>query len=835
MNKDGKNEKVNNQKQNPTNLTEQKIDGPQETVLKKSDNDDSKHLVLDITGMTCASCSSAIERVLGKMDGVSANVNLAMEKATVDYQPGTVTEKQILEKIQKLGYGVAFSTIIMDIEGMTCASCSAIIEKIVSKMPGIKSVAVNLASNTAKFEYNENQISVKDIQNKIDKLGYKASVKSNTVSDSEKDQIRLDRQKKKLIISVILSLPLIYTMLGHIPGNDILTVPAILMNPWVQMALATPVQFIIGASFYTGAYKALANKSANMDVLIVLGTSAAYFYSVYEAFKSLTAMHGEMHLYFETSAVLITLVLFGKYLEAAAKGRTKEAISKLLGLQAKEATVIRNGKSMKVELNDVVVGDTVMVKPGEKIPVDGVVLEGSTSVDESMLTGESLPVEKNTGDEVIGSTINKNGNITFEAKKVGSDTALAGIIKIVEEAQGSKAPIQRMADQISGVFVPIVVAVSVIAFLVWYFLIDPSNMPKALEVAIAVLVISCPCALGLATPTSIMVGTGKGAENGILFKGGEYLETTHRLDVVLLDKTGTVTHGKPKVTDYFFEDENALSYAASAESKSEHPLADAIVEYAKQKNIELKNTQSFEAIPGHGLKSDIDNKEILVGTRKLMNENQIDISLYEEKMTSMEKEGKTVMLIAIDKKLAALIAVADTIKQTSKEAIEKLKALGIEVYMITGDNDRTAQAIASQVGITKVYSEVLPEDKANVVKEIKKSGRKVAMVGDGINDAPALAFADIGMAIGTGSDVAIEAADVTLVGGDLNHIPKAIELSRKTMRNIKQNLFWALFYNSIGIPVAAMGLLQPWIAGAAMAFSSVSVVTNSLRLKKIKL
>ena len=529
------------------------------------------------------------------------------------------------------------------------------------------------------------------------------------------------------------------------------------------------------------------------------------------------------------------MILVGKYFETLAKGRTTEAISKLLSLQAKDALVVRNGQEIRVPLEEVVIGDTIIVKPGEKIPVDGMVTSGVSSVDEAMITGESIPVDKKEGDAVIGATINANGVLTIKAEKVGKDTALAGIIKIVEEAQGSKAPIQRLADSISGIFVPIVVAIALVAFIVWYVFILPGDLPKALEVGIAILVIACPCALGLATPTSIMVGTGKGAEKGILFKGGEFLEGTHKINAVLLDKTGTVTKGKPEVTDVLEFEEGMLDYAISAESASEHPLAHAIVEYGKKNEIVLKDLKQFSAIPGHGIEANIEDKRVLVGTRKLMNEQSVEISQHEEVMKELEYQGKTAMLVAIDEKLAGIIAVADTVKESSKHAIQSLKDIGIEVYMVTGDNKRTAEAIAKQVEVDHVYAEVLPEDKANIVDELQKQGKRVAMVGDGINDAPALAKADIGMAIGTGADVAIETADVTLVGGDLSHIPKAIELSRKTMNNIRQNLFWALFYNAIGIPIAAAGLLEPWVAGAAMAFSSVSVVTNALRLKRVKI
>jgi Cu+-exporting ATPase len=795
---------------------------------------EKKHVTLHITGMTCAACSNRIEKVLNKMDGVEANVNLAMERATIEYDPTKQSIHDIQEKIEKLGYSVATEKVMLDIEGMTCAACAARIEKGLQRMEGVERATVNLATNSAVVEYKDGITSVEAILEKIRKLGYKGQVRKEEERAGFQEE-QLKQKQRQLIISIVLSLPLLYTMIAHLPFDLGLPMPDWLMNPWVQLLFATPVQFYIGGPFYVGAYRALRNKSANMDVLVALGTSAAYFYSLAEAVKTIGSPHYMPNLYFETSAVLITLVLVGKYFEARAKGRTTEAISKLLSLQAKEALVLRDGKEVNVPLDQVAVGDTIVVKPGEKIPVDGIVIAGASAVDESMITGESIPVDKKEGDHVIGATINTTGTLTIRAEKVGKDTALANIVKTVEEAQGSKAPIQRMADVISGIFVPIVVGIAVLAFIVWYFFVAPGDLPKALEVAIAVLVIACPCALGLATPTSIMVGTGKGAEHGILFKGGEYLEETHKINAVLLDKTGTVTKGKPEVTDVIEFQEGMLSYAVSAERGSEHPLAQAIVEYGKRQQIAVKPFEHFAALAGHGIEAIIDGKRVLVGTRKLMKENNIDISRHEEKMVQLETEGKTAMLVAIDGKLAGIIAVADTIKKNAKAAIQALKQLGIEVYMVTGDNERTAKAIAKQAGIDRVYAEVLPEDKANIVEKLRQEGKRVAMVGDGINDAPALAKADIGMAIGTGTDVAIETADVTLVGGDLAHIPKAIELSRKTMTNIRQNLFWALFYNTIGIPVAAAGLLEPWIAGAAMAFSSVSVVTNALRLKRVKL
>jgi P-type Cu+ transporter len=790
---------------------------------------------LDISGMTCSACAVRIEKVLNKMESVDANVNLAMEKASVKYDPGITSLTDIEQKIVKLGYGVAKEKAELDISGMTCAACSTRIEKSLNRMEGISKASVNLTGETGTVEYNPAVVSVEDILTKIEKLGYKGSIKQDRDTKKTKKEEEMSSKKRKLILSILLSLPLLYTMIAHMPFDTGLPMPHLLMNPWFQLVLASIVQFYIGGTFYVGAYRALRNKSANMDVLVALGTSAAFFYSVVEAFKTIGNSEYMPQLYFETSAVLITLILVGKYFETLAKGRTTEAISKLLNLQAKEATIIRDGEEVKIPLDQVAVGDILIVKPGEKIPVDGKVISGNSSVDESMITGESIPVDKTEGELVIGSTINKNGTLRMEAQKVGKETALAGIIKIVEEAQGSKAPIQRMADYISGIFVPIVVAISILAFIAWYFFVSPGNLPQSLEVAIAILVIACPCALGLATPTSIMVGTGKGAEQGILFKGGEYLEGAHKINAVLLDKTGTVTKGKPDVTDLIELKEGYIDEVISAEKSSEHPLAEAIVEYGKREDIAWLEADSFSAIPGHGIEAVVDGKTILVGTRKLMKEKAVSYDQHEDTIIQLEGEGKTAMLAAVDGELVIIIAVADTVKDSSKQAIKRLFNMGIVVYMITGDNERTANAIAKEVGIQSVFAEVLPEEKANKVKELQNQGKKVAMVGDGINDAPALATADIGMAIGTGTDVAIEAADVTLVGGDLNHIPKAIELSRKTMRNIRQNLFWALFYNTAGIPIAALGLLEPWVAGAAMAFSSVSVVSNALRLKRINL
>ncbi|MEK4425130.1 heavy metal translocating P-type ATPase [Solibacillus sp. FSL K6-1523] len=797
-----------------------------------------KEVNLQITGMTCAACATRIEKGLNKMDGVElASVNLALEKSSIKYDSSKLSEADFEKKIEALGYGIVKQKAEFDITGMTCASCSARIEKGLNKMAGVANANVNLALEKATIEFNPSEVAIADIIAKVEKLGFGAHQQQDEKETVDHREQAIKKQQNKFILSAILSLPLLWTMVGHFSFTSFIYMPEFLMNPWVQMILATPVQFIIGKQFYVSAYKALRNGSANMDVLVVMGTSAAYFYSVYQAIITVGAHH-EAHLYFETSAVLITLILLGKLFEAKAKGRSSEAIKKLMGLQAKTAIVVRDGIEKEIPLEEVVIGDMILVKPGEKIPVDGEVLEGTTAVDESMLTGESLPVDKISGDVLYGSTINKNGFIKMTATKVGRDTALAQIIKVVEDAQGSKAPIQRLADQISGVFVPIVVGIAAITFLVWILWVTPGDFTKALEVFIAVLVIACPCALGLATPTSIMAGSGRAAEFGILFKGGEHLEQTQSIDTVVVDKTGTVTHGKPVLTDVVVvngEEEKFLSLIGAAEKQSEHPLAEAIVAGIVDRGIELGDVQFFEAIPGYGIQATVSGQGVVVGTRKLMAQYNIDITTVLPQMEELERNGKTAMLAAINGQYAGLVAVADTVKETSREAISRLQEMGIHVIMMTGDNERTAQYIGEQVGVDAVIAEVLPEGKAEEVKKLQAQGKKVAMVGDGINDAPALATANIGMAIGTGTDIAMEAADITLIRGDLNSIADAILMSRKTMRNIKQNLFWAFAYNTMGIPIAAVGLLAPWVAGAAMAFSSVSVVLNALRLQRVKL
>jgi Cu+-exporting ATPase len=801
----------------------------------------AKKEILQIEGMSCAACALRIEKNLSKIPGVKqATVNFAAEKAAVEYDPAVATTGQLEEAVKKLGYGIIQTAqpeekVTLKITGMSCAACAAKIEKRLSKMDGVNQAAVNLATEKATVEFDRSRLKVADMIAAIIALGYGAEQEQEASPDREKEQREkeIKRLRRELIISAALSSPLILAMILTLFGINI---P--LLHDWrFQIILATPVQFVIGYRFYKNAYFALRAKSPNMDVLIAMGTTAAYLYSVYNAFFQ-KPMPGTLmkDLYFEASATIITLILLGKYFEAVAKGKTSEAIKKLMGLRAKTARVVRNGVETDIPIDEVEVGEIVVVRPGEKIPVDGVIMEGNSAVDESMLTGESLPVEKKAGDIVIGATINKFGAFKFQAAKIGKDTVLSQIIQMVEDAQGSKAPIQKIADRVSGVFVPIVLGIALATFLVWTF--GDYNLKMGIVSAVAVLVIACPCALGLATPTAIMVGTGKGAENGILIKGGEHLEKAYKINAIVLDKTGTITKGQPEVTDIQplngSDPGELLKLAAIAEKKSEHPLGVAIFEHGKGKFGELPDPEQFAAVPGQGVIAESAGKEIAIGTRKLMAEKGIELQDSEIAASGLEDAGKTVMFMAVNRKLAGLLAVADVVKEHSEAAIRELQTLGIEVYMLTGDNQRTAKAIAGQVGITNVLAEVLPEHKAEEVEKLKKDGKVVAMVGDGINDAPALATADIGMAIGTGTDIAMEAADITLMRGDLRAIPTAIRLSRRTMSKIKQNLFWAFFYNSIGIPFAALGMLSPVIAGAAMAFSSVSVVTNSLSLKRFK-
>lgn len=795
---------------------------------------------LQIQGMTCTACANRIEKTLSKMEGVErANVNYALERSTIIYDPEKTDVSEFEEKIEKLGYHVVQDKVSFDVSGMTCAACATKIEKRINKMDGVSKATMNFALEKLAVDYDSKQVQPQEMMAAIKKMGYELMLDQDDDSKIDHKEAEIKKQQRKFILSAILTFPLLWTMVAHFEFLSFIYMPDFFMNPWFQLALATPVQFIVGAQFYKGAYTSLRNKSANMDVLVALGTSAAYFYSLYLSFEWVNGGRvGEPELYFEAAAVIITLIVLGKLFEVRAKGKTSQAIQKLLGLQAKTARVLRDGVEQEISIEEVIAGDIVLVKPGEKIPVDGEIIEGHSAVDESMLTGESIPIDKVAGDTVIGATINKNGSLQIKATKVGKETALAQIVKVVEEAQGSKADIQRLADKISGIFVPVVVGIAVVTFLIWYFVVAPGDFRSALVPTISILVIACPCALGLATPTSIMAGSGRAAEMGVLFKGGEHLEHTQSIDTVVLDKTGTVTKGEPALTDMItadgFVEQEVLQLVATAENQSEHPLAQAIVKGVREKGIALLETNSFEALPGYGIKAVVNEQEVLAGTRKLMNEYEIDLLNFEEVMEKLESEGKTAMLIAIDARIAGVIAVADTVKETSKEAVKRMRKLGLDIIMLTGDNTRTAQAIAEEVGISTVIAEVLPEQKSEEIEKLQKAGKNVAMVGDGINDAPALAVADIGMAVGTGTDIAIEAADITLMRGDLNSVADAIMMSRKTMRNIKQNLFFAFFYNTVGIPVAAIGLLAPWVAGAAMAFSSVSVVLNALRLQRAK-
>ena len=788
----------------------------------------TKKVNIDVIGMTCAACSTRVEKALNKQDGVNtAVVNLIAQKATVEFDTEKIDIDGLIRTIEKTGYEVPLVKRTLVIEGMTCAACSTRVEKVLNKIEGVAKATVNLSNNKAVVEFPSGAVEDETLIKSVEKAGYKAEIEIERDLDREKEmrEKEIKSLKTSFIISAILSIPLFSAMFFHMAGKE-----TILTNGYFQLLLATPVQFIIGYRFYKGAFNSLRGGGANMDVLVSMGTSAAYFYSVYNVIA------GVHEYYFEASAMIITLILLGKTFEAVAKGKTSEAIKKLMGLQPKIARVIKDGVEMDIPIEKVEIGDIIVVRPGEKIPVDGVIVEGNSSIDESMITGESIPIDKAVGDEVIGATINKFGSFKFQATKIGKDTVLSQIVKLVEDAQGSKAPVQRLADKISGIFVPVVVAIAVITFLGFYLVKGSFNI--GLINAVAVLVIACPCALGLATPTAIMVGTGKGAENGILIKSGEHLERAHKMDTIVFDKTGTITKGEPEVTDIVVFNEidrnEILRIGASVEKTSEHPLGQAIVKKGEEELLKITEPEKFMAVPGKGLKATFEGKEVLIGNRKLMTESNVSIEEGEKELLKLEEEGKTAMLISLDNKLSGIIAVADQIKETSKKAIEELKSMGLDVYMITGDNERTAKAIANQVGITNVLAEVLPENKAEVVDKIKSEGKHVGMVGDGINDAPALAAADVGFAIGTGTDVAMEAADITLMRGELTGVVTAMKLSHRTMRTIKQNLFWAFFYNSVGIPFAALGFLNPMIAGAAMAFSSVSVVTNSLRLKNFK-
>lgn len=810
---------------------------------------------LKIEGMTCAACAKAVERISKKLDGVTeANVNFATEKLNINYDETKISIPDIQLAIEKGGYKalIESSSKTLKIEGMTCAACAKSIERVTKKLDGVIESNVNYATEKLNISYEPSKVRVSDIKKAVEKAGYKASEEETTVdADKEKKEKEIKLLWNKFIVSLIFTVPLLVISMGHMVGEtfgyslpksiDPMSSPEFFAI--LQLILVLPVM-VAGNRFFRVGFKSLVRRSPNMDTLIAIGTSAAFLYGIFAIFQIFGGnIDYAYDLYFESAAVIITLITLGKYLESVTKGKTSEAIKKLMGLAPKTAIIIRDGQEVEMPIEEVEVGDIIVVKPGEKMPVDGEVVEGITAVDEAMITGESMPVEKTIGDKIIGASINKNGSIKYKATRVGKDTALAQIIKLVEDAQGSKAPIAKMADIISGYFVPVVLVLALLSSFGWYM--SGETGVFALTIFISVLVIACPCALGLATPTAIMVGTGKGAEYGVLIKSGAALETTHKIQTIVFDKTGTITEGKPKVTDIVVtndvSEEYLLQLAASAEKGSEHPLGEAIVKDAQEKALELKKLDFFKAIPGHGIQVKIDGKDILLGNRKLMVESSISLEDLEETSHKLAGEGKTPMYISIDGKIAGIIAVADTVKESSKKAIEKLHEMGIEVAMITGDNKRTAEAIAKQVGIDKILAEVLPQDKANEVKKLQATGKKVAMVGDGINDAPALAQADIGIAIGSGTDVAMESADIVLMRSDLMDVPTAIQLSKKTIKNIKENLFWAFGYNTLGIPVA-MGilyifngpLLSPIIAAAAMSFSSVSVLLNALRLKGFK-
>jgi Cu+-exporting ATPase len=808
-------------------------------------------LDLPISGMSCASCVAKVEKGLSQLKGVEdARVNFATEKAAIRFDASQLQIADFIRTIRDLGYEAGVEKITLPVQGMSCASCVNRVQKALSHVPGVVRAEVNLATEKATVEFIRGQVTVGDLTRAVEAIGYKLlEAKEGDLVDTEEQARKAEfrKLKRKFITGVGLVVPLFIMVYWDNLGLSRLWSMSRQTNFIVQLLIETPIQFWVGWQFYKGAWAAAKHRTTDMNTLIAVGTSAAYLYSVLATFfPGLFSAQGlAVEVYFDTAGTIVVLILMGRLLEARAKGRTSEAIKKLIGLQAKTAMVVRNGQELEIPVEEVRIADRVIVRPGEKIPVDGVVLEGHSAVDESMVTGESIPVEKKAGDQVIGATINKTGTFHLEAVKVGRETMLAQIIKMVEQAQGSKPPIARLADVIASYFVPAVIGIAVLTFVIWYFFGPAPALTYAVLNFVAVMIIACPCALGLATPTSIMVGTGKGAEHGILIRSGEALETAHKLRVIVLDKTGTITRGEPSVTDVVeapgVRVEEVLRLAASAEKGSEHPLGEAMVRKAREAQLELEAPTDFSAIPGHGIEAVIAGKQVLLGNLKLMKDRGIPMNAMEQKAAGLSDDGKTPMFVAADGKLAGIVAVADTLKENSRTAIAALHQLGLEVVMLTGDNRRTAQAIARQIGVDRVLAEVLPEQKADEVKKLQAEGKKVAMVGDGINDAPALAQADVGLAIGTGTDVAMESADITLISGDLRGVVTSIALSKATIRNIKQNLFWAFAYNTILIPVAAgvlfpfFGiLLNPIFAAAAMGLSSVTVVSNALRLRRFR-